>query len=227
MKLPGLILKSFLGIAFLLFIMGAALFIPYGSFRYNLAWWYLVVFGICVFIITLYLFFFDKHLLKSRIAGGPTAETRPTQKIIQGIAGVAFLGIFVLSAFDYKNNWSNVPLVFSYLSDLVCIAAFVWVFFVFKQNTFLSATIEVQEKQQVISTGLYGIVRHPMYTGVLILLLFTPIALGSYYGIVAVLILSVVIVYRAIDEEKELKENLAGYKEYCNKVKYRLIPFIY
>ncbi len=97
----------------------------------------------------------------------------------------------------------------------------------FKQNTFLSATIEVQQKQQVISTGLYGIVRHPMYTGAFILLLFTPPALGSYYGLLPVLVLIAVIIYRAIDEENELKQNLIGYEEYCQKVKYRLVPFVF
>lgn len=227
MKTSELLLKSFSGMLFLLCVMGATLFMPYGSLNYNLAWLYLAVFTISVVIITLYLFLFDKHLLKSRIAAGPVAETRPIQKIIQSIASFAFLGIFILSAFDYKNKWTNVPLEFSYVSDLFCSLAFVWLFFVFKQNTFLSATIKVQEKQQVISTGLYGVVRHPMYTGALTLLLFTPVALGSYYGLLSVLILVVVIAYRAIDEEKELKQNLVGYKEYCGKVKYRLIPFIF
>jgi len=207
--------------------MGAALFVPYGSFNYNLAWLYLIVFTVSVVWITVYLFLFDKHLLRSRLAAGPVAETRTIQKVIQSVASIAFIGIFLLSAFDYKNNWSNVPLEFSYVANLFCALAFVLLFYVFKQNTFLSATIEVQEKQQVVSTGLYGIVRHPMYTGALALLLFTPIALGSYYGLFSVLILVVVIVYRAIDEEKDLKQNLVGYKEYCEKVKYRLIPFIF
>ena len=222
-----MILKSFSGLIFLLCVMGAALFVPYGSFNYNLAWLYLIVFTVSVVWITVYLFLFDKHLLRSRLAAGPVAETRTIQKVIQSVASIAFIGIFLLSAFDYKNNWSNVPLEFSYVANLFCALAFVLLFYVFKQNTFLSATIEVQEKQQVVSTGLYGIVRHPMYTGALALLLFTPIALGSYYGLFSVLILVVVIVYRAIDEEKDLKQNLVGYKEYCEKVKYRLIPFIF
>jgi protein-S-isoprenylcysteine O-methyltransferase Ste14 len=227
MKTHELILKSFAGMLFLLCVMGVALFAPYGSFSYYLAWLYLGVFTVSVIVITVYLFLFDKRLLKSRLAAGPVAETRTTQKIIQSVASVAFIGIFVLSAFDYKNKWSNVPLRFSYAADLFCIFSFVLLFYVFKQNTFLSATIEVQKKQQVISTGLYGIVRHPMYAGAFILLLFTPIALGSYCGLFPVLILIAVIIYRAIDEERELKQNLAGYKAYCEKVKYRLIPFIF
>src|SRR5450755_764599 len=196
MKTSELLLKSLSGALFLLFAMGVVLFVPYGSLNYELAWLYLILFFICVTGITVYLFLFDKHLLKSRLAAGPVAETRITQKIIQSVAGLSFLAIYILSALDYKSKCSNVSMYFSYASVL---------FFVFKQNTFLSATIEVQEKQQVISTGLYGIVRHPMYTGAFILLLFTPIALGSYYGLLPVVILIAVIIYRAIDEEKELK----------------------
>ncbi|NGF74357.1 isoprenylcysteine carboxylmethyltransferase family protein [Fluviicola sp. SGL-29] len=220
-------MNSFLGLLFLLCTMGAALFLSYGSFKYTLAWLYLSIFACSVIAITVYLFLFDKHLLKSRLKAGPVSETRVTQKIIQSIAGLLFLGIFVLSALDYQNKWSNVPIQLSYISDLVCALAFIFLFFVFKQNTFLSATIEVQEKQKVVSTGLYGIVRHPMYTGALALLSFTPTALGSYYGLLPVLIIAFVIAYRTIDEENELKQNLVGYKAYCEKVKYRLIPLLF
>ena len=227
MKTSELLLKSLSGMLFLLFVMGLVLFVPYGGLNYELAWLYLMLFFICVTGITVYLFLYDKHLLKSRLAAGPVAETRVIQKIIQSVAGLSFLAIYILSALDYKNKYSNVPLYFSYISDMFCALAFVLLFYVFKQNTFLSATIEVQEKQQVVSTGLYGIVRHPMYTGAFILLLFTPMALGSYYGLLPVLILIAVIIYRAMDEEKELKQNLTGYKEYCQRVKYRLIPFVF
>jgi protein-S-isoprenylcysteine O-methyltransferase Ste14 len=185
------------------------------------------MFTISIVWITIYLFLFDRHLLKTRLAVGPVSEKRTTQKIIQSFAGLAFIGIFVLSAFDYKDKWSNVPLKISYAADFFCVLTFVLLFFVFKQNTFLSATIEVQEKQRVISTGLYGIVRNPTYTGALILLFFTPIALGSYYGLLLFLLLAVAIIYRTLDEEKDLQQNLAGYKEYCEKVKYRLIPYLF
>jgi hypothetical protein len=128
MKPHELILKSFAGLLFLLCVMGVALFAPYESFNYHLAWLYLGVFTVSVIVITVYLFLFDKHLLKSRLAAGPVAETRTTQKIIQSVASVAFIGIFVLSAFDYKNKWSNVPLRFSYAADLLCVFSFVLLF---------------------------------------------------------------------------------------------------
>ena len=226
-NLFSLVLKSFAGLLFLFCVMSAALFAPFGGFDYSLAWFYLGVFNISVVVITVYLILRDRHLLKSRLAAGPIAETRTIQKIIQSVAGLSFIGIFILSAFDYKNDWSNVPLAFSYVADGLCMLAFVLLFFVFRQNTFLSATIEVQENQQVISTGLYGVVRHPMYMAAFILLFFTPIALGSYYGLCPVFILAAAIIYRTIDEEQDLKQNLAGYKMYCEKVKYRLIPFVF
>ena len=223
----ALLLKSFAGLLFLLCVIGMALFIPVNGFDYSLAWLYLCVFTVSVIIITVYLILRDRHLLQSRLSAGPVAETRTIQKVIQSVAGLSFLGVFILSAIDYKNNWSSVPLALSYMADVFCTLAFVFLFYVFKQNTFLSATIEVQEKQQLISTGLYGIVRHPMYTGASILLFFTPIALGSYYGLLPVFILFIAIIFRAIDEEQELKQNLVGYKEYCEKVQYRLIPFVF
>ena len=106
MKLSALILKSLSGIIFLFSVIGAALFVAYGSFRYRLAWLYLSIFAISVVAITVYLILFDKNLLKSRLAAGPVAETRVIQKIVQSIAGLSFIGIFVLSAFDSKHNWS-------------------------------------------------------------------------------------------------------------------------
>jgi protein-S-isoprenylcysteine O-methyltransferase Ste14 len=158
---------------------------------------------------------------------GPVAETKPIQKLIQSIAGLTFISIFIVSALDYRHKWSNVPSHFSYLCDTFCGLAFVFLFFVFRQNTFLSATIEVQEKQQVISTGVYAVIRHPMYSFALLLLIFTPIALGSYWGMIPVAILTAVIIARAIGEEQELRKNLVGYEAYCSKVKYRLVPFIF
>ncbi len=133
-----------------------------------------------------------------------------------------------MSALDYRHKWSNVPLHFSYLADVLCELCIRFIVFeVFKQNTFLSATITVQEKQQVISTGLYTVVRHPMYSGALMLMIFTPPALGSYWGMIPVAVMTAVIVARAIDEEQELRKDLAGYEAYCRYVKYRLIPYIF
>jgi protein-S-isoprenylcysteine O-methyltransferase Ste14 len=227
MKDTRLLIKSLAGMLFLLIVMGTAIFLPAGSLKYPLAWIYLTTFFALVLLITLYLFRFDKQLLKSRLAAGPVAEPTRAQKIIQALAALSFLGIYITSAFDHRYHWSTIPPSISYLADAGCLLAFVFLFFVFKQNTYLSATIEVQDRQQVISTGLYAVVRHPMYTGAIALMLFTPIALGSFWGLAPSMILAIVIAIRAINEEHQLSASLAGYKEYCTKVKYRLIPHIF
>jgi protein-S-isoprenylcysteine O-methyltransferase Ste14 len=227
MKDAGMLIKSLAGMLFLLLAMGVAIFLPAGTLKYPPAWVYLAIFFVCVLVITLYLFLFDKHLLKSRLAAGPVAEPTRTQKVIQSLAALAFLGIYITAGLDHRYYWSVLPSSIPYLADAACAGAFVFLFYVFKQNTYLSATIEVQEKQQVISTGLYGFVRHPMYTGAIVLMLFTPLALGSFRGLAPAIILAILIGIRAIDEEDKLSADLAGYKDYCLKVKYRLIPHIF
>ena len=221
-----LFLQSLAGMLFLFVVMSACLFLPQMSFQYSLAWIYLAVFFTPVIIITIYIFFSDKKLLKSRLAVGAVAEKRSFQKIIQSLAGIFYICIFVVSAFDYKFAWTAVPLWLCYFANLVSLASFAGLFFVFKQNSFLSATIEIQSRQKVISTGLYGIVRHPMYLFASILLIFTPLALGSFYGLIFSIGEIILVYFRSIDEEKELIKSLEGYKDYCKKVKYRLIPFV-
>ena len=221
-----LFLQSLAGMLFLFTVMSACLFLPKMTFQFPLAWIYLVVFFIPVIIITIYIFVNDKNLLKSRLAVGAVAEKRCFQKIIQGLAGVFFISIYIVSAFDYKLGWSVVPLWLSYLANTISFISFVGLFFVFKQNSFLSVTIEIQSQQKVISTGLYEIVRHPMYMFASVLLLFTPLALGSFFGLIFSISTIILIYFRAIDEEKELITSLEGYNDYCKKVKYRLIPFI-
>ena len=221
-----LFFQSLAGMLFLFVVMSVCLFLPKMSFQYSLAWIYLAVFFIPVIIITIYLFFNDKNLLNSRLAAGPVAEKRNFQKIIQGLAGIFFICIFIVSAFDYKFGWTAVPLWLCYFADIISFISFVGLFFVFKQNSYLSATIEIQSQQKVISTGLYGFVRHPMYLFASLLLIFTPLALGSFYGLIFSISIIILIYFRAIDEERELIISLDGYNDYCKKVKYRLIPFI-
>jgi protein-S-isoprenylcysteine O-methyltransferase Ste14 len=220
-----MLLKTIAGFVNLLVIMGLALFLPAMSFRYPLAWIYLLLFFGASAAITVYLFFFDKNLLQKRL-GAPTSEPRAVQKIIQIIAGLVFISIYVVAAFDFRCRWSSVPLWLSYFSDAMLVLSFAILFWVFRENTFLSMTIEVQKNQRVISTGLYAVVRHPMYSAASVLMLFTPLALGSYWALILSVCLVVVIYFRAIDEEKVLKESLTGYEDYCKKVKYRIIPFV-
>ncbi len=234
MKNAVLLLKSLAGMTFLFCVMWVALFLPLKAPGFPLAWvnypqaWiYLAAFFIPVVIITVYIFVRDKSLLQSRLAVGPVAEKRAWQKVVQSMAGLLFIAIYILSSLDYGHLWSRVPLWLSHASAGMVFLSMMFIFKVFRENSFLSATIEVQQGQKVVSTGTYAVVRHPMYTGASVMLLFTPPALGSLWGLIPVALVVVVISLRAIDEERDLKANLAGYAEYCRKVRWRLIPFIF
>jgi protein-S-isoprenylcysteine O-methyltransferase Ste14 len=225
--MKSLIIKAFGGLLFLLLIIASALFLAAWTFNYWQAWIFLVVFGVSVLAITLYLMKKDQKLLESRVKAGPIAEKEMMQKVIQSIAGIAFVAIFILSALDHRSGWSAVPVFVVIAGDLLVAFGLLGVFFVFKENTFTSATIDVATEQKVISTGPYSLVRHPMYSGAFVMLLGVPIALGSWWGLLAVLPIIFVIVVRLFDEEKFLAKSLAGYPEYLNRVKYRLIPFVW
>ena len=219
--------KAFGGLFFLIFIITASLFLPAWTFNYWQAWGFLVVFFASVFAITLYLMKKDPRLLERRVNAGPIAEKEIRQKIIQSIAGVAFIAIFVISSIDHRLVWSMVPTGVIIVGDILTLLGLLTVFFVFKENTFTSGIIEVANEQKVISSGPYALVRHPMYVGGLVMLLGVPFALGSYWGLLATIPIYIVIVWRLLDEEKFLAKNLAGYLEYKKKVTYRLIPFFW
>lgn len=219
--------KAFDGLFGLLSILGLLLFFSAGTLNYWQAWIFLFVFGILTFIITLYLMKNDPKLLEKRVSAGPGAEKEIKQKLIQSIAQVAFVTVIIFPAIDHRFGWSTMPILVIILGDLLVALGLLMVFFVFKENTFTSATIEVDKDQKVISSGLYSIIRHPMYSGAFIMLLGVPLSLGSWWGIFAVIPLILVIVWRLFNEEIFLLKNLKGYKEYCQKVKFRLIPFIW
>jgi protein-S-isoprenylcysteine O-methyltransferase Ste14 len=185
----------------------------------------LLIFFAASGLITAYLWKKDPQLLERRVKAGPIAEKEKSQKVIQVLASLAFIGTLVLPSLDRRYLWSHVPLVFVVLSDVFVALGFLAVFFVYKENTFTSATIEVAPGQRVISTGLYAIVRHPMYAGALVMLFATPIALGSWWGLLMFIPMTFVLVLRLQDEERFLQQSLPGYTEYCRKVKFRLVPF--
>lgn len=223
----NLALKSIAGLAFLVLVLALALFIPAGSLAYWQAWVFLVVWTVCVGLITVDLFLHDQRLLESRIQAGPTAEAQKSQKVIQSLASLFFVGIFVVCGLDYRFGWSAVPPVVSIVSDALVALGFYIVFRVFKENTYTSAVIEVADEQKVISSGPYGVVRHPMYAGASLLLLFAPPALGSWWALIMTVPLILVVAVRAKEEEKFLAANLKGYEEYRQKVRYRIVPYIW
>jgi protein-S-isoprenylcysteine O-methyltransferase Ste14 len=219
--------KAFGGLLRLIFFMAAVLFLSAKTFSYWQAWVFLAVFFIGVLVITVYLINKDPKLLERRIKGGSAAETRRSQKIIQFLAAIAFIAIFILSALDHRFAWSVVPVYLVVVGDFLVALGLLAVFFVFRENSYASATIEIVTEQRLITTGPYALVRHPMYSGAFVMLAGVPLALGSWWGLFAVIPIIVVIIWRLIDEEKFLQINLAGYPGYLGKVKYRLLPFIW
>jgi protein-S-isoprenylcysteine O-methyltransferase Ste14 len=218
---------AWLGLAFLIVVLGIVLFIPAGSIDYWQAWVYLILFSLCTGAITLYLMQRDPALLARRVRSGPLAETERSQRLIMAVATLAFIAIYLVSAFDHRFMWSEVPLSSTLAGDVLVVVGFFVVFLVFRENTFASATIEVNKGQAVISTGPYALVRHPMYAGALLLLLGTPPALGSWWGFVAIIPLLLALILRLLDEERLLAKELPGYAEYRAKVRWRLIPGIF
>lgn len=219
--------KAFGGLLFLIIILGMALFIPVWTFHYWQAWSFLAVFSLSVLAITIYLMKKDPKLLERRVRAGPAAEKEKNQKIIQFVAQIAFILVIIFPAVDHRFGWSFVPAFISIAGDALVVLGLLIVFFVFKENTYTSAIIDVETKQKIISSGLYSIVRHPMYFGALIMLTGIPLALGSWWGLLAVIPITVVIVLRLLDEEKFLGKHLSGYKDYKKNVRYRLVPFFW
>jgi protein-S-isoprenylcysteine O-methyltransferase Ste14 len=156
------------------------------------------------------------------------AKEKEKQQIhIAILSALIFLAGFIIPGLDHRFAWSSVPMNIVLLADLIILLGYLIIFFVFRQNSYASRIIEVDEEQKVISTGLYGLVRHPMYVGVLIMYIPTPLALGSYWGLVPFALLPLSLALRILNEEKVLSVNLPGYKEYCIKTRYRLIPYIW
>jgi protein-S-isoprenylcysteine O-methyltransferase Ste14 len=157
----------------------------------------------------------------------PGAEKEKSQKRIQLLASAAFIAAFILASLDRRFSWSDVPLPQVIAGDILVALGFFIIFIVFKENTFTSAIIEVAKDQKVISTGPYAIVRHPMYSGALVMLLGTPLALGSWWGLLLFIAMMFIIIRRLLDEEKFLLKNLQGYSDYKKKVQCRLVPFVW
>ena len=222
-----LIVKTILGFAFLLLVLALALFLPAGSLGFWQAWLYLAVFAACTILITAYLAKNDRELLAGRVQAGPIAETQKSQQVIQSLASLFFIALYIVAGLDFRFGWSHVPAVVSVLADGVVALGFYVVFLVFRENSYTRSTIEVSAGQQVITTGPYALVRHPMYAGAMLLMIFTPVALGSWLALPFVIPLILVIVARLLDEERFLKANLPGYEDYCQQVHSRLVPSIW
>jgi len=204
--------------------MGLMLFLPAGSLDYWQAWIYCGVIFIPMFFVVFYFLKKDPELLERRMR---MREKEEKQKTIIKFAYIFFFIGFIIPGLDYRYHWSNVPVLLVVAANAMVLSGYIFVFFVLRENSYASRIIEVEKGQKVITTGLYAIVRHPMYLGVLIMYLFTPLALGSYWALIFFLPLLPLIVLRLLNEEEVLLRELLGYKEYCRKTRYRLFPFIW
>ena len=209
------------------FLLGLLLFLPAWTFSYWQAWVFIVVFNLCVSGIGLYLALKDPALLERRKKVGPTNEQSLGQKIAISIGFLALLGVFIFSALAHRFGWSPVPLVVSLVGDILVTLGLLINLLVFKENTYGGATVETTADQKVISTGPYALIRHPMYAGVLVMIVGIPFALDAWWSIAIFAVAFPGLIWRILDEEKLLKKDLQGYVEYAQKVKYRLIPYIW
>jgi protein-S-isoprenylcysteine O-methyltransferase Ste14 len=219
--------QAWRGLAQFQVFLALLLFVPAGTIRYWQAWVYWLLFSACLIATTLYFLRFDPDLVKSRLRAGPTAEQRPHQKVIQGVASVAVCATFLVPAIERRLQRPPVPALVALTADALMVTAFVFIFFVFRENGHASSIVEVKQDQKVISTGPYRLVRHPMYSASLVLFLATPPALGYLWGLLPAVVLCAAIVARLLDEERYLASELPGYDAYRRTVPYRLVPHVW
>ena len=207
-----------------LVVFGAMLFLPAGTFNYWQAWVFLVAVAISAWAPTIYVLRTNPVALQARMRGGPAAESRLAQKLVIAGLYLSLAAMVVVSVLDHRFRWSPVPTAICLVGDVLVTVGLGVVALVIIQNSYAAATVQVQSGQRVVSTGLYRLVRHPMYTGNLIMMVGIPLALGSYLGLVFVIPGLIVLAVRIRDEEQLLAQELTGYREYTQKVRYRLAP---
>lgn len=205
-------------------VMGLFFFVPAGTLDYPQAWALIGTILFPAIFVMLYFLKYDPEFLERRLK---TKEKEAGQKLIVKAGAIILLIAFLLPGLDRRFGWSQIPIEVSLAADLIVFLSYIMVFQVFRENSYAGRTVEVEKGQKVISTGLYSIVRHPMYLGTLIMYLAVPIALGSYVALPIFALYIPVLVFRILNEEEVLRKELPGYKEYCQKTRYRLIPFIW
>lgn len=201
--------------------MGMMLFIPAGTLDYWEAWLFLIVLFTPVLLVFRYLLNNDPDLLMKRLQVG---ESDPSQKKVMSIGIVSLFIAFIIPGLDQRFSWSEVPVFIVIMADIAVLIGYYLFFLVLKENSYASRIIEVSENQKVISTGPYSVVRHPMYFSILIIYIFSPLALGSYWAALALAVITpAILIYRIRHEEKILIKELPGYEAYTQEVKWRLM----
>ncbi|MBR2578280.1 MAG: isoprenylcysteine carboxylmethyltransferase family protein [Erysipelotrichaceae bacterium] len=205
-------------------LLGVLLFIPAGTLKWKNGWLFLAVLFIPMIIAGIIMYFKAPDLLRSRLNA---KETQKDQKEVIGLSALMFIAVFAVSGLDYRFGWSKMSDTVTVIAVIILLLAYLMFGEVLRENAWLSRTIEVQADQQVVDSGLYGVVRHPMYTATVFLFLMMPLILGSMYAFVIMWVYIPIIVKRIKNEEEVLEKELRGYTEYKKKIKYRLIPFVW
>ena len=220
----GLLKEGFIKLAAGFIIMGLLLFLPAGDLRWKNGWILMFILFIPMLFAGILMYFKAPDLLRNRLKA---KETQREQKDVIGYSGIMFIAAFVAAGIDYRFQWTQIPGPVVRAAVIIFLIAYCLFGEVLRENRYLSRVIEVQEDQTVVDTGLYGIVRHPMYSATVLLFLSMPLVLGSLLSFVIMLAYIPIIVKRIINEELVLEEELNGYAEYRKKVKYRLVPFVW
>ena len=207
-----------------LLLVGLLIFLPAGTFGYTYGWLFLGLLFIPMLIAGFVMLFRSPEFLKKRL---DAKEKQATQKGVVAFSGLMFVGGFVVAGLDFHFDWSNMPLWVTITASVLFLIAYALYAEVMRENAYLSRAIKVEEGQTVVDTGMYGIVRHPMYAVTVLLFLMIPLVLGSWYALIVFAFYPAIIIVRLKDEEKLLTKELPGYAEYKQKVKYRMIPFVW
>jgi protein-S-isoprenylcysteine O-methyltransferase Ste14 len=204
--------------------IAAMFFLPAGTFRYWQAWVYMLILLVPLVIFATYLLLRNPALLERRMR---TREMEPEQRKIIALSSTVLLAAFIVPGLDRRFGWSSVPTWLVLVSDAIVLLSYLLFILVLRENEYAGRTVEVEQRQRVITTGPYSLVRHPMYLAVLLMYGFSPLALGSAWAMIVVAILPIVLVARIVNEEKVLLRDLDGYADYCKAVRYRLVPGIW
>lgn len=224
MKTSKLLAQGLLKMLSGMLIVGLVLFLPAGSWNYFNGWLFCSLLFLPMLVLGALLLWKAPALLEKRLN---TKEQEKTQMAVVAVSSLLFLAAFVAAGLDFRFGWTHVPIWLVCLAAVLQLAAYGLYAEVMRENAWLSRTVEVQENQKVIDTGLYGIIRHPMYTSTVLLFLAMSLVLGSWVSFAIMLLYPVVIVFRIRNEEQVLEAGLAGYREYKQRVRYRLLPFIW
>lgn len=223
-EMRSLIRKIIIRFSLFPIIFGLIILISAGTFNYWQAYLYLSILMVPMAFVVVYFLKNDPKFLERRTRA---KEKEKEQLVIQIVFSLIFLSGFILPGLDKRFGWSDVSSVIVIIADAVIFLGYILVFSVFRQNSYASRIVEVEKDQKIITTGLYSIVRHPMYIGVIVMYVPTPLALGLYWGLIPMATIPLALMFRILNEEKVLRKDLPGYTEYCQKTRYRLIPFIW